>query len=307
MKKFIVLLVLILIFVLVYSNRDYVITYVMKNFYDKNDISFGEKNAYYKDFDYSFVQNTDNLEPENRQDILNIIYSTLNRGLDEITFYCPYSYENCLDDVNDIADNTLYLSSINNLVHPFNSYSNIYFSISKYRKVHISILRIYPDLFVSKINDKVDKISDSIISNNMSTYDKIKAFHDYIINNTIYDSSVDISNQLNSINNSNNAYGLLFNNKAICSGYSDAMAIFLSKLGLNNYKISSDVHIWNMVYIDGSWKHIDATWDDPVTSNGDNILLYDFFLVDTDELFEMEGTFGKEDHRFDESIYLEAK
>lgn len=310
MKKFIVFLVFVFIFYYVYNNRDYIITYVMKNYFDKNKITLGDKNIYYKDFDYSFVQNTDSLEPNNRQDILNIIYTTLNRGLDEVTFYCPYSYENCINDVNDIADNSLYLSSINNLVHPFNSYSNIYFSISNYRKIHITVSRIYTDDYVSFVNNEINNISDSIINSDMSIYDKIKSFHDYIINNTIYDSSVNLTNQLYSSNNSNNAYGLLLNNKAICSGYSDVMAIFLSRLGLNNYRISSDVHIWNLVFFDNSWKHIDVTWDDPVTSNGSNLLLHDFFLIDTDELYKKEEEIfqddNKDNHRYDKSIYIEA-
>jgi len=276
----------------------------MKNYIDDDIIEFGDANAYYKDYDYSFVQNTTNLYPKSRQDILNIIYTTLNRGLDEITFYCDY--DKCLDDTNDIAEDNSYLSAINNLVHPYNSYSNIYFTISKHGKVHINISKIYSFSSTIMINKRIDQIVSSIITDDMSIYDKILSFHDYIVDHTVYDSSVSIENQMYSGTNANNAVGLLFEGKAICSGYSDVMAIFLNKYGINNIKISSDEHIWNLVNIDGEWKHIDVTWDDPVTTNGNNVLLHDFFLISTDELFLKESSFERNNHQFNTDIYLEA-
>lgn len=305
-KRFLVLIFCLFLFYVVYLKRDYIVFFVMKNIIDKNEIYLGDRNSYYKDVDYGFVQNSSNLNPKNSQDILNIIYSTLNRGVDGVTFYCPLEYESCINDVNEIADNNIFLSTINNLVHPFNSYNNIYFTITSYRKVHIDVSRIYPDSFISMIENKVNDISNSIINSDMSIYDKIQAYHDYLVNNTYYDSSISESQELLPGNNSNNAYGVLFDNKAICSGYSDAMAIFLTKLGLNNYKISSEKHIWNLVYFDGSWKHIDVTWDDPVTNDGSNVLLHDFFLIDTNQLLEKESSLGKNEHSFDKTLYLEA-
>ena len=131
-------------------------------------------------------------------------------------------------------------------------------------------------------------------------------FHDYLVNNTVYDDSVNIDNQSVIDTNSNTALGLLFDGKAVCSGYSDTMAIFLSRQGFNNYKISSEMHIWNLIYLDNSWKHIDVTWDDPVTSNGQNILIYDFFMIDTVSLLNKENNLHKNEHDFDRNYYIEA-
>lgn len=303
MKKFLWLLVLIFILIITYTHKDSIVNFIMKKVIDK-DIAFDEPNSYYKDVDYSLVQNTVSLYPTNRQDILNIIYTTLNRGLNEVTFYCKY--DECLDDVNDIAEDNLYLSTINNLVHPYNNYSKIYFTINKYGEIHINVSKIYSDNDIILINNKINNIVNSIIDDNMSDYEKILAFHDYIIDHTIYDETVSIETQLESSTNANNAIGLLFEGKAICSGYSDVMAIFLSKYGFNNIKISSDEHIWNLVYINGAWKHIDVTWDDPVTNDGADVLLHDFFLVNTNELFEKEKTFEKFNHQFNTDLYLEA-
>ena len=306
MRKFLGLFVLLCIFGGIYFNRNSVINFLLVNFADKNDVVLGVPNQYYREFDYGFVQNTDNLYASSRQDILNIIYTSLNRGLDTVTFYCKDSYNECINDVNDIASDNLVLSTINNLVHPFNSFKNIYFSISSYGKVVLNISRVYSDEDILFINAKIDEITNSIIDGNMSNYDKILAFHDYIVNNTSYDSSVSIESQLVSETNSNKAYGLLADGKAICSGYSDTMAIFLNRLGINNYKISSDLHIWNLVYIDGVWKHLDVTWDDPVTSNGQNVLLHTFFLINSDELFSRENDYDMDNHKFRSDLYLEA-
>lgn len=306
MKKWLFLLFVVCVFGIVYVNRDAVINFIMENFIDDGEAVFGEPNDYYKDFSYGFVQNTDNLYPSSRQDILNIIYSSLNRGLDYVTFYCDDSYNECIDDVNDIAENNLYLSTINNLVHPFNSYKNIHFTINNYGKVTLQVNKVYSEADILLINDEVDEIMSGLINSSMSDYDKVLAIHDYIVNNTSYDDTVSIENQMSSGTNSNSAMGLLFTGKAICSGYSDVMAIFLSKLGFNNYKISSDLHIWNLVYINGEWKHIDATWDDPVTTNGENVLIHDFFLINTYELFSRENNYEMNNHEFNRNLYLEA-
>jgi hypothetical protein len=290
-----------LFFTLAFKNE--IVYYIMVNYIDNERIFLGEANSYYKDVSYGFVQNTTNLYPDSPQDILNIIYTALNRGLDEISFYCSDTYENCIEDVNNIADNSLYLSTINNLVHPYNSYRNIYFSIKNYGKVHISFSKLYSPQEIELTNKKLNSIYKSLFYDNMSDYDRVLAFHDYIINNTLYDDSFSFTDQTN---NSNKATGLLFDGKAICSGYSDVMAIFLNDFSFNNYRISSDDHIWNLVYIDGLWKHIDVTWDDPISNNGSNILLHDFFLVSSDDVLRKDVELEKNNHNFDKTLYVEA-
>ena len=71
-------------------------------------------------------------------------------------------------------------------------------------------------------------------------------------------------------------------------------------------KISSDLHIWNLVYVNGEWKHIDATWDDPVTVSGQSVLLHDFFLISTSELFSKENDYDMNNHEFNKNLYIEA-
>ena len=135
----------------------------------------------------------------------------------------------------------------------------------------------------------------------MTTEDKIKAVHNYIINNSKYDSKRSDQNVVSY--KSETAYGPLLQGYSLCGGYTDAMALFLHDLNLKNYKISSENHIWNAVNVNDNWLHLDLTWDDPITSDGTDILEYNFFLITTEELKELED----EQHRFNESIYQEMK
>lgn len=303
MKKFLYFSLFILTVIFIYIKKDDITKDIVINKME-DTLKFEEPNEYYKPYDYNYVQNTENLYPENRQQLLNLLYSAINRGNEKLTFLCKY--EECIDDVNEIVENKEYLSSINNLVHPFNSYSNIYFLINKYGKIELTIKKQYTESEIVLINSKLDNIIEELQLNTLNDYDKIKAFHDYIINNTKYDTSINIENQLTVDTNANKATGLLLEKKAICSGYSDTIAIFLNRYGYNNYKISSRAHIWNLILTDEGWKHIDATWDDPITTNGRDILLYDFFIINTNELFEKEKDLEEQEHNYNKEIYTEA-
>ena len=133
----------------------------------------------------------------------------------------------------------------------------------------------------------------------MTTRDKIKTIHDYIINNTDYD-ELKTKNINDETYRSNTAYGVLIQGYGICSGYADTMAIFLNELDIENYKISNETHIWNLVYINGVWKHLDATWDDPISEFNANRDTY--FLISYDELTKLND----DTHSFDKSVYKEA-
>ena len=61
---------------------------------------------------------------------------------------------------------------------------------------------------------------------------------------------------------------LLFENKTgVCQAYMLAYRAVLNALGITNITVSSDEidHTWNLVYLDGSWYHIDVTWNDPIS------------------------------------------
>jgi len=96
---------------------------------------------------------------------------------------------------------------------------------------------------------------------------------------------------------------LLFEGYAVCGGYSDLMELFLERMGVKSFKVSSEHHIWNAVKIGNSWYHLDLTWDDPVANDGKDYLEYDYFLITTEKLQKNLST----GHEFDVNYYPELK
>ena len=260
-----------------------------------------KKNQYYRDYDFDFVQNTDKLEPTNRQELLNTFYTIINSGEEEFTFYCPDSYSSCLDEVEQIANDQDLLSHINNFVHPYNGFNHIETQYDSLGKVTVYIKKSYSKKQIQELESKIDELSQELILPGDSDINNIRRVHDYIINHSIYDSNRSDYNI--TTYNSDIAYGPLFQGYGICGGYTDAMELFLEEMGIKSYKISSDQHVWNAVYLDGKWVHLDLTWDDPVVSSGENLLEHNFFLIDTSTLLALEQT----EHIFDQNIYSELK
>ena len=197
-------------------------------------------NQYSKTTNYNYVKLTNDFFAKDYNHLLNIIYTIINSANDEFTFYCDNEYYECYNDFDDIANDQTIISNINNFVHPFNSFQKFISSYSKGNGITISFEKTYTDEEIGNINNKVDEIINNNLNSSMTNTQKIETIHDYLINNTKY------------IKDDNEKYdtatNLLFDNKGVCSAYTDTMSIFLSKLGLNNYKIATDSHVWNLVY-----------------------------------------------------------
>ena len=163
-----------------------------------------------------------------------------------------------------------------------------------------------------KLEKKVREIMAAIIKPTMSDFEKELAIHDYIVNNCEYGFFNDDSER------EYNAYGVLIEGKAVCSGYAAAMDLLLKCSGVESrfvvgYAESSqraadssgveegnkkkdlkaDNHAWNQVRIDGVWYNVDATWDDPV-GKGD-VLSHMYFNID-DDLMGMTHEWNRKDY-----------
>lgn len=274
-----------------------------------------------KNGDFEFVSNTKNFTPHGKQDILNIFYTILNNGNETGTFYCPKEYKNCIEDVKSISKDQNLLTHLNNYLHPFKSFEKIKSDIYDTGEIQIKIEYIYTKEEINYLNTEIDKLIVNLITNNKELtienqedtksdennidYDKIKIIHDYIINQTKYD--VDNNKETKSYN----AYGALKNHLATCNGYTDLMAIFLSKLGYENFKIATTNettgHVWNVVKINNEWLHLDLTWDDPVSSDGKDYLYHKYFLINTEGLIKADENITSKEHDFNRAIYSELK
>ena len=251
----------------------------------KQPIKVLEKgNIYQKNYDFIFAKNTEDFMPFGYNDIVNIYYTLINKGIKNFSFYCPSEYKECLNDIDKISnENEGILTYLNYFVHPFNSFENILTSVGLNGEINITINYLYTDEEIKEINKKVDQIIEENITNEMTDYEKIKVIHDYIINHTKYD--VEQNEKGSSPYLSYKAYGPLLQGYATCNGYTDAMAIFLTNFNIKNFKVATELiqedasgHVWNGVYLaeKNKWLHLDLTWDDPVdnpdTPNGKDYL-----------------------------------
>lgn len=268
-----------------------------------------------KNGDFEFISNTKNFIPYGKQDILNIFYTILNNGNETGTFYCPKEYKNCIEDVENISKDQNLLTHLNNFLHPFKSFEKIKSDIYDTGEILIKIEYIYSKEEINYLDTEIDRLIKDLLNNNDNKkedkeetnedYDKIKIIHDYIINTTKYD--VNNNKEIKSYN----AYGALKNHLATCNGYTDLMAIFLTKMGYENFKVATTNettgHVWNVVKINNEWLHLDLTWDDPVSSDGKDYLYHKYFLINTEGLIKADENITSKEHDFNPAIYSELK
>ena len=265
----------------------------------KNDIKI-DKNSYFKYNNYAYVQNTDDFVAKDKKHLFNIFYTIVNSGTEKFTFYCDKKYKSCVNDITKLVEDKNELSSINNFVHPYNSFEKLSTSYDKYGQVNVEIEKVYSDNDIQILNKKIDEIINSEIKPKMKVSQKIEKIHNYIINNGKY--AGDSIRNDNPDKKYNKANDVLLDGYGLCSSYADAMALFLYKFELDNYKVASEKHIWNLVNVDGKWLHLDLTWDDPITSNGKDKLLKVFLLINNKQLKELKV----KKHDYNKNIYVEA-
>ena len=319
MKKILIKLIVpfscLFLLLFVFLNADNWTDFLVKYTLNEPEIAIPKNSRYQKQENFLFVQNTNEFTPYSRGDIKNIYYTIVNNGWEEFTFYCPAEYKNCLEDIKEISNNQDLLTHLNNYVHPYNGFSNVRTTIGETGDITVEIDYFYTEEQIEAIDKKIEEIYNQIITKDMDQYTKILTIHDYIINQTKYD--IERNNSGNSSYHSYIAYGPLIEGYATCNGYTDAMALFLEKLDIPNFKVAktpdsqnnSEGHVWNAVYINNNWLHLDLTWDDPVSNDGQDYLQHKYFLITTEQLksIDTSGEVKVLEHEFKENIYPELK
>ncbi len=122
------------------------------------------------------------------------------------------------------------------------------------------------------------RVHDVLVEDGMDDYRRVRAFHDYLVNHTVYGAG----------DRSYSAAGALLDGKAVCDGYAHAFDLLCYLSGIDCLKIAGTAngggHAWNKVELDGVWYNVDVTWDDPVVIGGGDMLRYDYFLVSDETL-----------------------
>jgi len=128
-----------------------------------------------------------------------------------------------------------------------------------------------------ELEREIEAALASLDIGNATDYEKIKLIHDYIVELAVYDQSL----------TRYSAYNVFVDKSAVCLGYAAAAYRMFTDAGIESRIIAgiadSQQHVWNIVKLDGVWYNIDLTWDDPIGSNGESLISYDFFLKNMED------------------------
>lgn len=122
---------------------------------------------------------------------------------------------------------------------------------------------------------KVNSIIAEKINSGMSDYTRALVLHDWLINNANYDYTY----------THYDASGVLLHGTGVCDSYARAYLMLMTAAGVDCMIVSGTAgggnHAWNLVKLDGSWYHVDCTWDDPGTGGSER---HTYFCVDDDTM-----------------------
>jgi len=264
-----------------------------KWYYLKNDGSMAYDtviDGYKIDSNGAWINSTSSNNDSNLDSLGKEILS--NISIQNSTFSVEYS-----GDIND-AGNVIE-DEINKLkyTNPYEAYNVSSYKMEMSSRSGSSIVKVKVNCVYkmtaemeADLNIKARAIVESITSEGMSQSDKELAIHDWIVNNTTYDKSYTIYDP----------YNTLIKHTGVCEGYSLLAQKMFTIAGIKSIIVEGtsqgESHAWNMVYIDNKWRHVDATWDDPVSSR--DILRHDYYNLTDKEI--------SSDHSWDTSKYPKA-
>lgn len=134
-----------------------------------------------------------------------------------------------------------------------------------------------------KYSAQLESVVKSLIASmpkGLSEFERELYLHDYLLKICEYNKEVTSSSQDYL---PFTIFGALINGNAVCEGYAKAMEYLLNKVGVHCITVNGygkdSLHKWNIVSLEGSWYHLDATWND--TSSG---IIYDYFNLDDQQI-----------------------
>lgn len=120
-----------------------------------------------------------------------------------------------------------------------------------------------------ELNRKIDEVITSLELDGKTNYEKVKAVHDWIAKNVIYDRA---HLEDNSYPLKQTAYAAMINGTSVCQGYATLFYKMMLKLGIDCRIITgrshNESHAWNIVKICDRYYYIDCTWDSNYLEQG---------------------------------------
>lgn len=113
------------------------------------------------------------------------------------------------------------------------------------------------------LRNQFTQIALSVCADCTTDYDRALVLHDWLVNAIAYDTSMTYGGP----------EGVLFQKKGVCNAYAMTYAMLLDAVGISNMTVVGTAtgyggvtgsHAWTLVKLNGSWYHVDTTWDDPL-------------------------------------------
>lgn len=226
----------------------------------------------------------------------NALYQTICSALQNFQSIVSLNYEPESEDVSKVCRQI-------KIKHPEWFWFNDWKSISPSgggAKIELNIpssaeQQKYLDM-TQALTDAADAVI-AAIPENASDYEKALAVHDFITNNTFYDTNTE---------HAHSPYGCLVEHIACCEGYSKAFLMLMNRLNIPAGLCSGTTngcatpngngHMWNYIYLDGKYYWVDVTWDDPLCASPDEDLSnHAFCFVNDDLLMKTHTPYPKQE------------
>ena len=149
----------------------------------------------------------------------------------------------------------------------------------------------------TSLDNQVSSVINSVTNSSMSTYEKVKALYDWVINNMSYQIGFVIGEEIDSLMNTYGFYErdaiqvFLAENgfgtkRGSCDNYSAMFMILTRRIGLDSYVVSArnndgSGHTTVNIKINGKWYNFDPQREDNSKKNG-KIMYYAFGEDDND-------------------------
>ncbi len=257
--------------------------------YSYDNEKFIKKNFLRKDELYH-----SNLEPYSIQDFEKFLVTLAFFAIDEEKIFYPLTFEDF--EKGEVIDNftkaqTIVVEKYPELFTQFRVYDAEYFSddISQDETFFKIIMRteenettsdnIYKQLSVINKSFEILKNLERTnqINTSMSQEEIAKVIYTYIAVNSSYDTTL----------KKYTGYDLLFNNSAVCQGYTAVYNMMLKMVGIDvvgkTGKAQNELHIWSYVNMDNRWFYSDATFGDPIPDK-EGKTNYKFFKMTKEEI-----------------------
>lgn len=129
---------------------------------------------------------------------------------------------------------------------------------------------LLPSIGVQSDNKTLVKLAKKITREAVNEADAVKRIHDFIVGDLDYDTAS--YNDQSYLTKPYDAMTVFKTKRAVCLGYSNYLAALARAIGIRARVVfgqamisgSWQSHAWNEVNVNGEWKIIDSTWDDPI-------------------------------------------